>query len=385
MKTNVLKAASIISASLVITSTYTLPSQTTSYLKDSLVKEKILILDYETNESSLQTGNIIGEIAKIELEKTNLYDVIDRNDALYLAQQKGIKLENCYGNLCLLDIGRMLGVDKVLGGSVKNFGNAIVCSFRLIDVKKGTNVKTQVMEFLPIKEEISRMISITIAKLFNQPIDETLVARLQKIEVIDNEINNPNTNRLRLDGPRMGGVYFMGETGKVLNMPKEKGGYGIYPLMYQFGYQFEIQYFTAGKWQALFEIVPLITGLDQSSFFPSLTIMNGLRHNINGWEIGIGPTFSIAKYAEGFYDSTNVWRLYSDWQVQHPNPNEPFPYEKKWRMDSRGDLRLVTGVVIALGKTFRSGKLNIPINLFFVPSPNGHRLGISLGYNAKNK
>ncbi len=348
-------------------------------------KEKILVLDYETNETSLQAGNIIGEIAKIELEKINQFDIIDRNDALYLAQQKGLNIENCYGNLCLLNIGEKLGVDKVLGGSVKNFGNKIVCSFRLINVRTKSSEKTQVIEFLPIKEEITRMISITIAKLFNQSIDEIALNRLQKVDVIDNEITNPNTTRLKLDGPRMGGIYFMGETGKILNMPKEQGGYDVYPMMYQFGYQFEIQYFTAGKWQALFEIIPQITGLDQSSFFPSLTIMNGLRHNISGWEFGVGPTFSVGKFATGYYDSSNVWRLYSDWQQKHPNPNEPFPFEKKERMDNRGDLRLVTGVVIAVGKTFRSGKLNIPINLFFVPSPNGHRIGISFGYNSKGK
>ena len=53
-------------------------------------------------------------------------------------------------------------------------------------------------------------------------------------------------------------------------------------------------------------------------------------------------------------------------------------------MDSRGDYALNTGFVFAVGRTFKSGKLNIPVNLFFIPSKHGSRAGISVGFNGKN-
>ncbi|GAB4204237.1 MAG: hypothetical protein Fur0023_11840 [Bacteroidia bacterium] len=347
------------------------------------MREKILILDYETNMSELQQGNLISELVKIEVEKLNRFDIIDRNDAMYLSKKRNVIINECYGNLCLFEIGKNLETDKVIGGSVKNFGNKIVCAFRILNVKTGSSEKSEVIEFLPIKEEVSQMIHLTVQKLFGNNVDEVLLTRLTKLSVIENEVTNPNVSRLRLDGPRIGAVYFTGLHGKILRMSDHQGGYNVFPLMYQFGYQFEVQYFTSGKWQALFEFVPLITGLDQNNFFPSMTIMNGLRHNINGFELGIGPTFGLAKYAKGYYDSTGVWRLDNYWYETHPNYIGANPYNIEERLDSRGYVKLVTGVVVAIGKTFRSGKLNIPVNLYVIPSPNGTRFGISFGYNSK--
>ena len=64
------------------------------------------------------------------------------------------------------------------------------------------------------------------------------------------------------------------------------------------------------------------------------------------------------------------------------NGYDPEIHEKFVRLDSRGDYRLGSGFVLAVGKTFRSGKLNIPVNAFFIPGKRySHRFGISFGFN----
>jgi hypothetical protein len=53
-------------------------------------------------------------------------------------------------------------------------------------------------------------------------------------------------------------------------------------------------------------------------------------------------------------------------------------------MDSRGDAELTGAIVLACGKTVKSGKLNIPINVWgVIPNNDGFRVGISFGYNSK--
>ena len=54
------------------------------------------------------------------------------------------------------------------------------------------------------------------------------------------------------------------------------------------------------------------------------------------------------------------------------------------RLDSRGNLVTVPSFVVAIGKTFKSGKLNIPVNAFFIPNSDGHRFGISVGFNTSS-
>ncbi|NBB89414.1 MAG: hypothetical protein GVX96_06495 [Bacteroidetes bacterium] len=149
-------------------------------------------------------------------------------------------------------------------------------------------------------------------------------------------------------------------------------------MMYNLGYQFEIQYLNAGKLQALFEIIPTVTGLEQSLFLPTVNVLHGFRHNIHNYEVAVGLSLGVTPQAKGFYDDAGNWNLKRDWNGPGDYPN---PIER--RLDRRGDLRFSSGLVIAAGKSFKSGRMNIPVNAFVVPSPLGVRYGISVGFNAR--
>jgi hypothetical protein len=183
----------------------------------------------------------------------------------------------------------------------------------------------------------------------------------------------------------MGFVTYTGSLQSRIMESKSTGGFDAFPAMFQFGYQFEKQYLNEGRVQALFEFIPMVTGLDQGYFIPSLTIMHGVRLNTNGWEFAFGPTFSLAQKAEGFYTADNKWQTVKEWKNDTATANEVIPYPTTTRLDSRGIPTLQTAFIFAVGRTFKSGKLNIPINAFFIPGKEGWRMGASFGFNAKNK
>jgi hypothetical protein len=99
----------------------------------------------------------------------------------------------------------------------------------------------------------------------------------------------------------------------------------------------------------------------------------------NGWEFAFGPTLNFVKKAKGYYDEGGNWNLENNW-TDTLNSN---PYSIVSRIDSRGIIDFSSGFVIAAGKTFRSGKLNIPVNAYIIPNRNGMRFGLSFGFNAK--
>jgi hypothetical protein len=62
------------------------------------------------------------------------------------------------------------------------------------------------------------------------------------------------------------------------------------------------------------------------------------------------------------------------------------PNSSTSRLDSRGDIKLQAGFVFAIGKTFHSGYLNIPVNFFYSTSrEGGGYLGLSMGFNIAQK
>ncbi len=342
------------------------------------VKLSVAVLNIDSkglNLDPVQMGNLV----RIELGKIDTYEVMDRYDVAYLVEKEKLDIGNCYGKLCLVEIGKIIKTDRMFTGSVELYGETILITLNLVDVKTSTIEKTQIKEFLNLPLELQSMIGITIKEMLHIKNDEELVTRLTKKFNFESAINNPKTERLALDGPRMGFAVFTGSYAKMMKAPKSDGGMDAIPLMFQFGYQFEKQYLNEGNFQALFEFIPMITGLDQGFFFPSIAIMNGFRSNRDGWEFAFGPTIGFTSEAEG-YMVNNKFIPKKDWSDTTYTPTTVFT-----RSDSRGDTKLSSGFVFAFGRTFKSGKMNIPINAYVVPNKEGVRFGVSLGFNAKNK
>lgn len=328
------------------------------------------------------TPNQLGNLVRMEVEKLDKFEVMDRYDVSYLVEKHNLKIDNCYGKICLVEIGKLIKSDKIISGSVELYGGKIILSLRLVDVKKETIEKAQVKEFLKYPDEIQTMIKITLYEMFDLPMDEfkNQIKSLTNEEQYENVMINPDKDKLNLSGPRLGVTGFTGTTANILMKPKHEGGYDMMPLSFMFGYQFEVQYLNSGNFQALFEFLPTITGVDQGLFMPNLSILMGFRHNVRGWEIALGPTAGLTKKASGYYNRNNEWKLRSDWVGLEPNP---YPIEK--RIDSRGYVTFHTGFVFAFGKSIKSGRMNYPINAFIIPSKDGLRGGITFGFNAKTK
>src|ERR1043166_5876974 len=181
----------------------------------------------------------------------------------------------------------------------------------------------------------------------------------------------------------MGATLLVGGDAEILQARKVDGGFDLNPLMFQLGYQFEKQYLNSGTWQGLIEFIPMITGIDQNEFLPSFTLLNGLRNNINGWELGLGGTIAFQRMIEGFDAPDGKFHPLDDWRLFPVLSSEPA--NTYARFDSRGSIELMTAVVIGAGKSFRSGRLNIPFNLWIMPQKNAIRSGLSVGFNSKKE
>lgn len=342
-------------------------------------KAKIAVLHVDTKGLNFDPVQM-GDLTRIELDKLGLFEVLDKYDVKYLVEKEQLKLEDCYGKICLVDVGKKLGVDKMLTGSVELLSEKIIVSYRLIDVGSATVEKSQILEFLNLKQQLQTMINVTLHQLFGLANNPDLMAKLTQPAAFESEINSPNKLKLNLSGPRMGVTIISGETASRLKSPASEGGIAATPVMFQFGYQFETSYLNQGGLQALFEFIPIITGLDQSQIIPSVSVLHGVRSNRNGWEFAFGPILYLNKVEEGFYVD-GKWMRKKDWDTL--NPNLVYPEEVIKRFDDRGNPQLISSFVFAFGKSFRSGRMNIPVNAFFIPNNSGHRFGISVGFNGK--
>ncbi len=343
-------------------------------------KSKVAVLHVDTKGLTLDPVQA-GDLMRLELDKLGLFEVMDRYDVAYIIEKEALKIENCYGKICLVETGRSLKVDKMLTGTIELIGDNIIVSIRLIDIGKQEVEKSQVIQYLNLRNQLPLMVATTLQKMFALPFDTDVETKLTKPNDYENAINVPETGRLNLSGPRMGTTIFSGENTQIIRSPRSQGGLDAEPIMFQFGYQFETAYLNQGGLQALFEFIPVITGLDQGLFIPSVSVLHGIRSNRNGLEFAFGPVVSASQRAEGFFDDAGKWNNLSVWKTNNPDQNPPA--ETTIRLDSRGDYALNSNFVFAAGKSFKSGRMNIPVNVFYIPGRGGARFGVSVGFNGR--
>jgi hypothetical protein len=321
----------------------------------------------------------LGNILRNEIVKLDLFKVIDPYETMEACQRLDVEPEDCQGQTCLTNVGLELQVDKMLGGSIDRYSGKLIISIRSIDVSSGIVDQNYIAEFIDVQENIPVMINLALRKMYQLKVDADMWSKLTNANDFENTINTPDVSRLKLNGPRFGVTFVAGTDGETLQKKKSEGGFDVYPMMSQFGYQFEVSYLNQGNVQALFEFVPSISGLEQGLFIPSVSILHGIRSNKSGLEFIFGPVFILSKKARGF-EQDGQWYLEDDRSLF---PQEELDFER--RLDSRGIIWLDSGLVIAFGKTFKSGKVNFPVNLVGVLKKSGARIGLSFGFNASER
>ncbi len=342
---------------------------------------------------SIYSSEVVGNITRREFSKLGIYEILYAQDIQPLIiseNQDKIESFNCYSKQCLVESGEKIGAKKMLSGQIEQMKDAIIVSFRIIDVNSNTVEYSSTKEFLNLDDQLKNMIIMTLREMMGLENDAELESLLIKKFSRESYINNKGINRLNLSGTRMGVVTMLGSNKEIIKLPESEGGFDGVPVFFNFGYQFESQYLNQGRVQGLFEFIPSITGLEQGLVMPSVTILHGIRDNKTGFEFAFGPTFGMAPVASGYYDNANKWHLESDWDEQQYDSNDtlnlvitPNPNSIITRLDSRGEYRLTTGFLIGMGFSIKSGEINIPINLYTVMQKNSMRIGISIGINAR--
>lgn len=339
----------------------------------------IVIAGAEAKNTELSNESV-ADIFVIEFRKLNLFDVYDKHDAQQIAQQNQIELYKCFNKTCLNKICKSLGVDKAVSCQLEKFNDKIYISIRQIDAISGEIDKNFSVEYLTNTREIQTMCEMTLRKMYGLPVDEQKYQQLTTIQTQESKTNNPDVSRLNLSGPRFGFGYITGNDGKSFERPLSEGGFDAFPMISQFGYQFEVAYLNQGNIQGLFEFVPSISGIEHGAFIPSVAILHGVRSNKSGLEFAVGPLFVVSKRAEGFYNDNGRWIRLDDYKEKlTPEQEDKVSNE----IDKRGGFHLDGGLVIAIGKSIRSGNVNFPINFFTVLKKDSPRIGFSMGFNTK--
>ena len=343
-------------------------------------KKTLAVLDFDVRNYPVDAQQLIDK-ATIELIRINKFEIVDKYDIEYISKRDQVDLKGCYSKICLEDIGKRLKCDFLLTGSYDLLGDRVAVTVRLYDVAKGSFTESASRIYLNIPQQNLTMMEVAVKDLLAVANDENLIKKLTISEEYESALNNPETAVINNNGPRLGITAVVGSSTKILMADPKTGGFGYsLPALTSFGYQFEQVFVNSGDFQALFEFIPLIAGLEYGRVIPSANVLMGMRNSRTGWEFAVGPNFTTTVTAEGYMQG-------EDFIIRSTQGYDPAGKDVITRLDSRGDLAVSTGLVLGFGKTFKSGKMNFPVNLFVVTPGRGDswRIGTSVGFNIVRK
>ena len=102
----------------------------------------IAVLEFEGQGVSQSETRTLTDRFRDELFNTGAFIVLERGKMDEVLKEQGFQQTGCVTSECAVEIGNMLGVQQMVGGSIGKVGNIYTVSARIIDVETGKVLKS---------------------------------------------------------------------------------------------------------------------------------------------------------------------------------------------------------------------------------------------------
>ena len=113
------------------------------------------------------TAEICSDRLRNELVKTGVFRVMERGEMLTILKEQGFQQSGaCDDKACIVEAGRLLGVERIIAGSIGKVENFYTISLRIIEIKTAEIISVVDEDFTGTAQDlISRVIVKTALKL----------------------------------------------------------------------------------------------------------------------------------------------------------------------------------------------------------------------------
>jgi len=109
-------------------------------------KTAVAVLPFEPRNISQAEAVILSDRLRAELVATNHFNVLEREQMDKILREQKLQLTGaCSDASCLVKVGQLMAVTKMMGGTISKIGNTYTVQARVIDVEKGV-IETEVSQ-----------------------------------------------------------------------------------------------------------------------------------------------------------------------------------------------------------------------------------------------
>jgi len=113
----------------------------------SQIKPTVAILDFEglglTKNETISLSNRF----RAEIVKTKMYIVLDRQQTEEILKEQKFQISGCINEQCAIEIGQLLGVQKIITGDIGRVGETYSINAIIVDIETGKTDKAVSRDF----------------------------------------------------------------------------------------------------------------------------------------------------------------------------------------------------------------------------------------------
>lgn len=103
---------------------------------------RVAVLDLKGEGVSASEARTLTDRFRSEMVRTNIFTVLERNQMDAVLEEQGFQQSGCVSDECMVEIGRLIGVQAMAGGSIGKIGQTYTIDIRLIEVETGKILRT---------------------------------------------------------------------------------------------------------------------------------------------------------------------------------------------------------------------------------------------------
>ena len=158
-----------------------------------IAQETIAVVDFDGKGVSDTEASALTDRFASELFNLDIYKLIERERVGEILEEQGFQQSGCTTAECAVEVGQLLGTEKIITGSISKVGNVFSVSSRIINVESGEIYKMSNYDYQgDIGQLLINGIRIAVNKLV---IGDTPLAEFSKSQLVKfPESNRPDIN-----------------------------------------------------------------------------------------------------------------------------------------------------------------------------------------------
>ena len=102
-----------------------------------LNSQTMAVLEFEGKGISQVEASALTDRLNNEIYKLGKYTLVERNQIEEILQEQGFQQSGCTSDECVVEVGRLLGAEKMVVGSISRVGDVFSVSARIVDMQSG--------------------------------------------------------------------------------------------------------------------------------------------------------------------------------------------------------------------------------------------------------